>query len=51
MDKLSEGISKSVLFKEFTKNTTFWTYHVIEAKMRYNDQLTQTILIPIDKKN
>jgi hypothetical protein len=31
MDKLSEDISKSVLFNEFTKKTTFETYHVIEA--------------------
>jgi hypothetical protein len=32
MDKLSEDISKSVLL---SKKTTYWTYHVIEAKKRY----------------
>jgi hypothetical protein len=35
MDKLSEDISKSVLFYEFTKQMTFETYHIIEAEKRY----------------
>jgi hypothetical protein len=34
MSKLSEDISKSEYFYEFTKKTVFPTYHVIEAKKR-----------------
>jgi hypothetical protein len=34
MYKLSEDISKSEFFYEFTINSVFSTYHVIEAKKR-----------------